>query len=112
MNGVGKPKKFTGKGEDFQQWSEKTEAFFAGVIKEFQMMLEWSAEQATDITTDEVELEFTPTVTNTEGSVPNLSLCCSRCTLFSCPSRATSQGLCRQLAEEPVGSLETTTETL
>ena len=36
------------------------------------MTLEWSAKQATEITTGEVELEFTPTVTNTERGVPNL----------------------------------------
>ena len=35
---------------NFQQWSKKTEAFFAGVIKESEMMLEWAAEQPTEIT--------------------------------------------------------------
>ena len=32
--GLGHPKEFTGREEDFQQWSKKTEAFFAGVNKE------------------------------------------------------------------------------
>ena len=32
--------------EDFQQWSKKTEAFFAGVIKVSEMMLAWDTEQA------------------------------------------------------------------
>ena len=32
VNGLGRPKEFSGKEEDFQQWSKKTEAFFAGVI--------------------------------------------------------------------------------
>ena len=50
VNGVGRRKEFSGKEEDFQQWS-KTEAFFAGVIKESEMMLEWAAEQPTEITT-------------------------------------------------------------
>ena len=45
VKGLGRPKKFSGKEEDFQQWSKKTEAFFAGVIKESEMMLVWSAEQ-------------------------------------------------------------------
>ena len=45
VKGLGRPKESTGKEEDFQQWSKKTEAFFAGVIK-----LEWSAEQVTEIT--------------------------------------------------------------
>ena len=29
VSGFGRPKGFCGKGEDFQQWSKKTEAFFA-----------------------------------------------------------------------------------
>ena len=33
VKGLGRPKEFTGREEDFQQWSKKTEAFFAGVIK-------------------------------------------------------------------------------
>ena len=55
---LGRPKEFSSKEEDFQQWSKKTEAFFAGVIKEPEMMLEWSAEQATEITTTANDLEF------------------------------------------------------
>ena len=51
VKGLGRPQEFSGREEDFQQWSKKTEAFFAGVIKESEMMLEWSAEQATEITT-------------------------------------------------------------
>ena len=47
VKGLGRPKGFSRKEEDFQQWSKKTEAFFAGVIKESEMMLEWSAEQPT-----------------------------------------------------------------
>ena len=43
-------KEFSGKEEDFQQWSKETKAFFAGVIKESEMMLEWAAEQPTEIT--------------------------------------------------------------
>ena len=42
VKGLGRPKEFSGKEEDFQQWSKKTEAFFAGVIKESEMMLEWA----------------------------------------------------------------------
>ena len=35
MKSLGGPKEFSGKeDEDFHQWSKKTEAFFAGVIKE------------------------------------------------------------------------------
>ena len=40
VKGLGRPKEFTGREEDFQQWSKKTEAFFAGVIKESEMMLD------------------------------------------------------------------------
>ena len=42
VKGLGRPKEFSGKEEDFQQWSKKTEALFAGVIKESEMMLEWA----------------------------------------------------------------------
>ena len=33
VKGLGRPKEFTGREEDFQQWSKKTEAFCAGVIR-------------------------------------------------------------------------------
>ena len=62
VKGVGRPNDFSGEEEDFQQWSRKREAFFAGVIKEAEMMLEWAAEQPTEITTTAVDLEFLPTV--------------------------------------------------
>ena len=35
MKGLGRPKEFTGREEDFQQWLKKAEAFFAGVTKEW-----------------------------------------------------------------------------
>ena len=63
VKGLGRPKEFSGKEEDFQRWSKKTEAFFAGVIKESEMVLEWAAEQATEITTTTIDLEFLPTDT-------------------------------------------------
>ena len=56
-----------GKAEDFQQWSKKTQAFSARVIKESEMMLQWSAEQVTEITQEHFE-----TATNVERSVFNL----------------------------------------
>ena len=64
---LGHPKEFIGREEDVQQWSNKTEAFFAGVIKESDMMLEWAAEQPTKITTTAIDLEFLPTDAN-EGT--------------------------------------------
>ena len=39
------------------------------------MMLEWSAEQATEITTTAIGLEFLPTVTNVERGVQKLGVC-------------------------------------
>ena len=48
---------------------EKAEALFA---VESDMMVEWSAEQATEITQEHVGLEFTPTATNVERGVLNL----------------------------------------
>ena len=40
VNGLRRSKEFSGREEDFQQRSKKTEAFFAGVIRESEMMLE------------------------------------------------------------------------
>ena len=71
VKGLRRPKEFTGREEDHQQWSKKTEAFFAGVIKESEMMLEWAAEQATEITTTAIDLEFLPTDTNVDRGVQN-----------------------------------------
>ena len=50
MKGLGRPKESCGKEEDFQQWSKKTETFLVGV-RESEMVLEWSVEQVTEITT-------------------------------------------------------------
>ena len=72
VNGLGRPKEFCGKEEDFQQWSKKTKAFFAGVIKESETVLEWAAEQTTEITTELINREFLPTATNQERGVQNL----------------------------------------
>ena len=54
------------------EWSKKTEAFFAGVIKKFEMMLEWAAEQTTEITTELIDREFLLTATNQERGLQNL----------------------------------------
>ena len=72
VKGIGRPKEFTGREEDFQQWSKKTEAFFAGVIKESEMMLVWAAERPTEIKTTATDLEFLPTDTNEDRGVQNL----------------------------------------
>ena len=72
MKSLGRPKEFTGREEDFQQWSKKTEAFLAGVITESEMMLEWAAEQPTEIATTPIDLEFLPTDTNEDRGVQNL----------------------------------------
>ena len=72
VNGFGRPKEFSGKETDFQQWSKKTEAFFAGVILESEMMLKSAAEQTTEITTELVNREFLPIATNQERGAQNL----------------------------------------
>ena len=59
------------KEEYFRQWSRKTQAFFAGVIKESEIALEWTAEQATESTQELIDVEFLPMVTNVERGVPN-----------------------------------------
>ena len=66
VKGLGRPKEFTGREEDFQQWSKKTEAFF-GVMNESEMTLLWAAEQPTAI-----DLEFLPTDTNEDRGVQHL----------------------------------------
>ena len=43
-----------------------------GVIKESEMMLEWAAEQATEITTTAIDLKFLPKDTNEDRGVQNL----------------------------------------
>ena len=72
VKGLGRPKEFTGREEDFQQWSKKTEAFFAGVIKESEMMLEWASEQPKEVTMTAIGLEFLPTDANKDRGVQNL----------------------------------------
>ena len=75
MNGLGPPKElFSGKEEDFQHWSRKTEAFFAGVIKESEMMLEWVAEKTTEIATELINREVLPTATK-QGRSAKLGVC-------------------------------------
>ena len=71
-NDSGCPKEFSGKEKDFQQWSKETKAFFAGVVKESEMMLWWAAEQKTEISTEFIDREFLPIVTNQERGVQNL----------------------------------------
>ena len=66
VKGFGRPEEFTGREEDFQQWSKKTETLFAGVIKESEMMLEWAAGQPTEISSS------LPTDTKEDGGVQNL----------------------------------------
>ena len=72
MKGLARPKEFSVEEEDFQQWSEKDEAFFAGVIQESEMMLEWAAEQGTEITRDAIDFEFLPSKMNMDRCVRNL----------------------------------------
>ena len=80
VKGLGRPNEFTGREEDFQHWSKKTEAFFAGVTKESEMLLEWAAEQPTEITTTAIDLEFLPTDTNEDRGVKKPGFCgCNRC---------------------------------
>ena len=71
-NDVGRPKEFSGKEEDFQQWSKETQAFFAGVIKESEIMLEWAAEQTTEISAELIDREFWSTAMDQERGVRNL----------------------------------------
>ena len=80
VKGLGRPKEFTGREEDFQQWSKKTEAFFAGVIKESEMMLEWAAEKTTEIQQRPSDLNSCRLRRTRSEEYKIWSLCCSRCT--------------------------------
>ena len=72
VNRLGRPKEFSGRKDHFQQWWKKTEAFFAGVIMESEMMSEWAAEQTIETTTTAIDLEFLPTDTNVDRGVQNM----------------------------------------
>ena len=48
---------------------EENGGFLVGVIKESEMMLEWAAEQSTEITTTAIDLEFLPTDTIVDRGV-------------------------------------------
>ena len=53
-----------------------------------EMMLEWAAEQPTEIMTTAIDLEFLPTDTNEDRGVQNLEFCAAgRCTQHSWLSR-------------------------
>ena len=75
VKGLSRPKEFTGREEDFQQWSKKTEAFFAGVIKESEMLLGWAVEQPTEIATTAIHLEFLPMDANEDRGVQKPGVC-------------------------------------
>ena len=109
-NDSGRPKEFSGKEEDFQQWARTTEAFFAGVIKESEMMLEWSAEQTTEISTEFIDREFLPTMTNQERVVQNLEFILQQMHNAYGPHEWRSERHCCQLAEEPLGGVATAAE--
>ena len=108
------PKEFSGKEEDFQHWAKKTEAFFAGVIKESEMMLEWAAEQTTEIARELINFEYQPTETNQERGVHNLDGVHFAADAYSACGSHESRGErhCCQLAEEPTGGVATTAETI
>ena len=92
MKGLGRPKEFTVREEDFQQWSKKTETFFAGANKESEMMLEWAAEQTVEITTTAIDLGVL--VDGYERGVEECktwSSSCSRCTQCKWTSQVAKQ---------------------
>ncbi|CAK0855964.1 unnamed protein product [Prorocentrum cordatum] len=56
--GLGRPKVFSNKEDDFQNWSQKVESFFSGVFPEAERLLEWSADQGGEVELDAVRDEF------------------------------------------------------
>ena len=72
VTGSGHPKECSGKEEDSQQLSKKTETLFTGVVQGSEMMLEWTAEQAAEITAELIVPKFLPSSTNQERGLQNL----------------------------------------
>ena len=57
VKGVVRPKEFTEHEDEFQQWSKKTGAMLCWCDQGMWMMLKWTAEQLTEITTTAIDLE-------------------------------------------------------
>ena len=113
VNSQGRPKVFSGKEEDFQPWAKKMEAFFAGVIKESEMMLWWAADKTMEITTDSdrsrvLADEFERGSRSAPSGVHFAAHAYDAC--GSHESR--SKRHCCQLAEELTGGVPTTAETI
>ena len=109
-NDVGRPNEFSGKEEDLQHWSDDIKAFFAGVLKESKMMLDWTADQTMEITTTAIDLEFLPTESNggSRSTQPGVRL--EAYALDAQESHESrSKRHCCQLAEEPAGGVATAT---
>ena len=88
VKGLGRPKEFTGREEDFHTVVEEDGGILRWCDQGSEMMLEWAAEQPTEIMTTAIDLEFLPTDTNEDRGVQKPGvLCCSRCTQHSWLSR-------------------------
>ena len=81
--GLGRPKEFSGREEDFQQWSKKTEAFFAGVIKEAELMLEWPLSSRRKSRRRRLISSSCRRTRTRKEECQTWSFCCSRCTQHS-----------------------------
>ena len=102
---LGRPKEFSGKEEDFQQ------ALFSGVMKEFEMMLEWASEQRTEISTELIDQEFLPIMTNQERGVQNLEFILQQMhTMLADLTSGEANDVVAQIAEETLGGVATTAE--
>ena len=111
MLGLGRAKESSREEEDFPQWSKKTEAFFAGVIKESEMMVAWAAEEVTEISTELIDRDFLPTATNQERGVQNLEFVFTADAYNAYGSHELrGERHCCQLAEESIGGMATTAE--
>ena len=79
VKGLGRAREFSGREEDFQQWSKKTEAFFAGVIKESDMMLEWQLNRRRKARRQQSISSSCRRIRMWTEECKSRSLCCSRC---------------------------------
>ena len=87
---------------------EEDGTFFAGVIKESEMMLEWAAEQTTEL----INREFLPTAINQERGVQNLEFAAADAYSAYGSHELRGERHCCQLAEESVGGMEETAEAI
>ena len=112
VKGLGRPKEFIGREEDFQQWSKKTGSWS-------RRWLDWSAEQPKEISTEFIEreflpimtidLEFLPTDANKDRGVQNLEFVLQQThTAFTALTSCEANDIVAHSPKNPFGGMEET----